>query len=331
MNTRQNTLTALAHKQPAKVPYDIQFTKNAHQKMAEFYGDPDFEAKLGNCFTFVRAYFYREIRPHLWEDIYGVHWDRTLDKDIGVVVNRPVTPETFAAYTFPNPDDPALYADYAASLTHKPETLVIAKIGYALFERAWALAGMENILTYMLTDKPFVHALFDKILAYNLKVIEKSCAYDIDGMMFGDDWGQQTGLLMGPKLWREFIKPRIREMYRLVKARGKLVLIHSCGKVQQIFPDLIECGLDVFNPFQPEVMDVFEMKKTFGAQLSFYGGISTQQTLPFGSVAQVRDEVQRLMDVVGKDGGFIASPAHATPGDAKAENIAAMLEVLQNQ
>jgi uroporphyrinogen decarboxylase len=136
---------------------------------------------------------------------------------------------------------------------------------------------------------------------------------------------------MGPKLWQEFIKPRIREMYQLVKSKGKFVFIHSCGKVQELFPELIECGVDVFNPFQPEVMDVFEMKKTFGDRLSFYGGISTQQTLPFGSIQDIRDEVNKLLEVVGKNGGYIASPAHAIPGDAKPENIAAMIEVLQNQ
>ena len=112
---------------------------------------------------------------------------------------------------------------------------------------------------------------------------------------------------------------------------GKFVFIHSCGKVDEIFPDLIECGLNMFNPFQPEVIDVFETKKTYGDVLSFYGGISTQRTLPYGTVDEVKDEVQRLIDVVGKNGGYVASPAHAIPSDAKPENIAAMIDVLQNQ
>ena len=120
-------------------------------------------------------------------------------------------------------------------------------------------------------------------------------------------------------------------MYQLAKSKGKFVFIHCCGKVQELFPELIECGLDVFNPFQPEVMDVFEIKKTFGEQLSFYGVISTQQTLPFGSAREIRDEVNKLLEVVGKNGGYIASPAHAIPGDAKPENIAAMIEILQHQ
>ena len=105
----------------------------------------------------------------------------------------------------------------------------------------------------------------------------------------------------------------------------------SCGKVQELFPELIECGLNVFNPFQPEVMDVNEMKKKYGGSLSFYGGISTQNTLPYGTVAQVKEEVSRLIEIVGKNGGYFASPAHSIPADAKPENIAAMIEVLKNQ
>ena len=183
----------------------------------------------------------------------------------------------------------------------------------------------------MVIDRQFVNNLLDRILDWNLHLIDLACAHNIDGMMFGDDWGMQTGLLMGVPFWREFIKPRIRQMYQRVKAHNKYVLIHSCGKVNEIFPDLIACGLDVFNPFQPEVMDVWEMKKTFGNSLTFYGGISTQHTLPFGSPDEVRSEVKRLLDVVGRDGGYIAAPAHCIPGDAKPENVAAMIEVLRNQ
>ncbi|MCX7041072.1 MAG: hypothetical protein NT005_18315, partial [Spirochaetes bacterium] len=117
--------------------------------------------------------------------------------------------------------------------------------------------------------------------------------------------------------------------YGLVKAKGKRVFIHSCGRVDELFPDLIEVGVDVFNPFQPEVMDVEEVKRRYGGELTFFGGISTQKTLPYGTVAEVKDEVRRLVDRVGRDGGYIAAPAHDVPKDAKSENIAAMIEVLK--
>ncbi len=127
--------------------------------------------------------------------------------------------------------------------------------------------------------------------------------------------------------WQD-IKPRVCAMYTAVKAHGKRVFIHSCGKVDELFPDLIACGLDVFNPFQPEVIDVEQAKREYGRDPTFFGGISTQRTLPYGTVQQVRDEVRRLIEIVGRDGGLIAAPAHAIPGDARPENIEAMLEAL---
>jgi len=334
MNNRERVLATLAHQQPDRIPYNIEFTHPAHATMADYYQDPDFASKLGNCLTVLGcapAGAWREVAPDVWQDQFGVQWDRSIDKDIGVVCNRLVTPGNLDGYRFPDPDDPSRYAPYADLLADKSDRFVVVNLGFSLFERAWTLVGMENLLMAMLRDKPFVNELLDRVLAFNLRVIENACAYDVDAMMFGDDWGMQTGVLMGPKLWREFIKPRIRQMYRLVKSHAKFVFIHSCGKVDELFPDLIDCGLDVFNPFQPEVMDVFEVKRRYEDRLSFFGGISTQKTLPYATVDQVKAQVQRLLDQIGSNGGYIAAPAHAIPADARPENIAAMIQVLQNQ
>ncbi|MFH1905459.1 MAG: uroporphyrinogen decarboxylase family protein [bacterium] len=334
MNNRERVLATLNHKRPDKTPYNIEFTKKAHAKMGEFYKDPSFASKLGNCLTKLSSEpkdSWKEKMPNIWEDQFGVQWNRNVDKDIGVVCNCMVTPENINEYNFPNPEDPSRYEKYNEILKTDKDEFFVVDIGFSLFERAWTLAGTENLLMAMITNKDFVHLLFDEILDFNLEIIKNACSFNIDAMMFGDDWGQQTDLIMGPQLWGEFIKPRIKKMYGLAKSKGKFVFIHSCGKVDQLFPDLIECGLDVFNPFQPEVMDVFDMKKKYGNSLSFYGGISTQKTLPYGTVDQVRDEVKQLLDVIGKDGGYIAAPAHAIPPDAKPENIAAMIETLQNQ
>jgi len=331
---RERVRTALLHRQPDRTPYHIVFTKQMHARMAEYLGDPLFLDHIGNHFTILRAEpagARVEVRPDVWRDQFGVHWDRSVDHDIGVVMEHLVTPENLAAFRFPDADDPSRFAAYADLRHDYPDTFVVTNISFSLFERAWTLAGMETLLMAMMDNPDFVHALLDQLLAFNLRLIEHACDYDIDAVLFGDDWGQQHGLLMGPALWREFIQPRITEMYRAVKRRGKFVFIHCCGKVQQLFPELIDCGLDVFNPMQPEVMDVGAIKREFGARLSFYGGISTQRTLPFGTVQDTRDEVRRLIDVLGHNGGYIASPAHAIPPDARPENVAAMIDVLQRQ
>lgn len=334
MTSRERVIAVLRHRQPDRVPYNIAFTIPAHEKMAQFYGNPDFHSKLGNCLTELStepAESWREVYPNIWEDQFGVQWDRHVDRDIGVVCNRLVTPENVTRFPLPDPDEPSRYAGYHGVRRKNPDGFLVAALGFSLFERAWTLVGMENLLIAMLENKPFVHALLDRILEFNLRVIDNACTHDIDAMLFGDDWGQQRGLITGPALWREFIKPRVAQMYARAKMRRKFVFIHSCGKVDSLFLDLIEIGLDAFNPFQPEVMDVFGAKRCYGDRLSFYGGISTQRLLPYGTVQQVRDEVRRLLDEIGRNGGYIAAPAHGIPPDAKAENIAAMISVLQNQ
>jgi uroporphyrinogen decarboxylase len=331
---RERVIASLAHRQPDTTPYHVTFTEPARQKMAEFYGDPDFEKDLGNCLATLRTRREEKDvpgRPGIRVDEFGVQWDRTVDTDIGTVCNTRIDRDTLKSYRFPDPEVPERFAHFPRAREEAGDRFVIATIGFTLFERAWTLAGMENVLMAMMDDKPFANELFDRILEYDLGVTRRALTYDVDGMRFGDDWGQQRGLIMGPVLWREYIKPRISRLYGLVKSQGKRVFIHSCGKIEELFPDLVECGVDVFNPFQPEVMNVEEIKRRHGDRLTFFGGISTQKTLPYGSAAQVKDEVKRLIETVGKNGGYIAAPAHDIPKDAKAENVAAMLEVLRGQ
>ena len=135
---------------------------------------------------------------------------------------------------------------------------------------------------------------------------------------------------MGPELWRRFIKPRAAEEYRACHAAGMKVLIHSCGDVSSIFDDLIEIGVDMFNPFQPEVMDVYALLKKYRGRLAFNGGLSTQRTLPYGTVADVRRESEQLLKA-GREGGYIFAPAHAVEGDVPLENMLAFIETAKAQ
>jgi len=334
MTKRECFFESIAHRQPDKTPYNIAFTKEALERMKAYCGGSEFLANMGNCFTFVefdRFSTSTEIRPDIFEDWFGVQWNRSIDKDIGVVCNQLVTEDTLNNYKFPDPDDDKFYPDIRRRIDAAGDSVIVGAYGFSTFERAWSLMGMEDLLAAMMINKPFVHEFLDRITDFNLRVAKNACEMNIDGMHFGDDWGQQTGLIMGPALWREFIKPRIKRLFEFVKSKGKFVMIHSCGNVQEIFPDIIECGVDVFNPFQPEVMDVFEMKRLYGDKLSFYGGISTQRTLPFGTKEDTVAEVRSLIERIGLKGGYIASPAHDIPKDAKPENVMAMLEVLQNQ
>lgn len=334
MTPKERVIKALRFEQTDTVPYEIGFTQPAHRKMAEYYGDPDFVPKLGNHLAGVwhnRPNAWVEIKPDFWRDEFGVVWNRTVDKDIGIVEGYQLREPTLAGYEFPDPHVESMFDHYPSAIEAHKDKFVVSMIGFSLFERAWTLRGMENLLIDMIENPGFVHELLDAICDYNLALVDSALKHDIDACYFGDDWGSQRGLIMGEERWREFIKPRIARMYGKVRGAGKFVVIHSCGKVQSVFPDLIECGLNCFNPFQPEVMDPFEMKKLFGGKLAFNGGISIQRLLPFGTPDDVRREVRRLLAEVGRNGGYIAGPSHALPGDIPAENIAAMIEVLRGQ
>jgi uroporphyrinogen decarboxylase len=329
---RERVRIALQHRQPDRVPYNFEFTVPSRRKVEAYYGTADVDGLLGNHLAVTHAYTpdsWQEVTPDLWRDQFGVIWNRSVDPDIGVVENVQLKARTLAGYTFPDPHDPRRYAHIPAWLEEHPDQYRLLSIGFSLYERAWTLRSMAELLVDMLEAPEWVDELLDAITDFNMGLMEHALQYDFDGIRFGDDWGQQRGLQMGPRLWRRFIKPRLARMYGAVKQSGKTVFIHCCGKVQELFPDLIEIGLDCFNPFQPEVMDPYEIKKQYGQQLSFYGGMSIQHILPHGTAQQVREEAKCLMDKVGAGGGYIIGPSHGMPGDIPIENLVAFIETVR--
>ncbi len=330
MTNRERVIAALEHRQPDRVPYQIGFTHNARAAFVEAFGESALR-QLDNCFHGVCAApgpLEGMVDETTWRDEFGVQWDRSVDRDIGIVKNRVLPERDLSDLTFPEPRDPQRWVEFEAAVAAAGDRCAQFGIGFSLFERAWTLRGMDTLFVDMMEAPEFVDDLLDMICEYNVAMVEQAVMYDIDVVHFGDDWGSQRGLLMGPETWERFIAPRLERMYGAAKDAGKFVSIHSCGHVQEVFPQLIDLGLDCFNPFQPEVMDPYEMKREFGDRLAFWGGVSTQQLLPCGTPDEVRGEVRRLIDEVGEGGGYICAPAHSIPGDAKPENVMAMLEVL---
>src|SRR5450759_610956 len=150
-----------------------------------------------------------------------------------------------ALYQFPYPLNPRFCESIEPSINKHPDIFRNFQIGFSLYERAWSLRGMENLLMDFLIYPDFVHDLLTKIADYNIAQIEKALEYDIDAIYFGDDWGQQRGLIMGQEIWRTFIKPQLKRMYKKAKDADKYVMIHSCGDVDELFDDLVEIGVNL--------------------------------------------------------------------------------------
>jgi len=242
-----------------------------------------------------------------------------------------VLPEpTLAGYELPDPLDPRFFENIGPRIEQFPDRFRVYQIGFSLYERAWTLRGMENLLIDFLEHPDFVDELLTAIADYNVAQATEALKHDIDAVYFGDDWGQQQGLQMGPATWRRFIYPQLERMYAVVRASGRFVMIHSCGDVDEVFDDLVAAGLNCFNPFQPEVMDVYSLLPKYRGRLAFHGGLSTQKTLPFGTVDEVRAESRRLLEL-GADGGYLFAPAHDVEGDVPLENMLAAIDTVQQQ
>lgn len=335
MTRRERIIAALEHRPADFIPYQIDFTIEEQRRVAEYLGDPDFVDKIGNHMRNIYWDFNcHELpdRPGIFLDDYGVEWDRTgPDKDIGIIWKHLLPEPTLEGFTFPELDKADIHRRVEALMQEDTDQFRYVTIGFALFERAWTLRGMTELLMDMLAEPEFVDELLDRITDINLEIIDIALAHNVDAFMFGDDWGQQHGLIMGPKLWRRFLKPRLARMYGRVKQAGKFVLQHSCGDISEVYPDLVEIGLDAHNTFQPEIFDIVSCKAGVGQKLTFWGGISTQALLPFVSVEELYQEVPRIMNILGRNGGYICSPTHSTPRDVPPENMVALIDICQHQ
>lgn len=197
----------------------------------------------------------------------------------------------------------------------------------ALFD----LFGFENALANLYTDPQLIEAAIKKIeeltVEFARRILEATKGL-ADIMYYGDDFATQRGLMISPEQWRRFLKPTYRKVFDMAKSFGVKVWFHSCGTFRPVLPDLIECGMDVWETVQvhlkgnePEVL-----KREYGKDLTFYGAISTQTTLPHGTPDEVRAEVRERIGVLGKGGGYICGSDHGILPDVPIDNVLAMLD-----
>jgi len=332
MTKREVIRTVLEGGKPPYVPWSFSFTLEARERLVKHYGTNHLEPILHNHLLGLgnAIGFFQDIGNNRVRDVFGVVWDRSIDRDIGNVENPQLTGPSLGSFSFPDPLSPRFFADIPGKIEKYPDRFRVFNIGFSLYERAWTLRGMENLMMDFIEHPDFVHRLLRTIADYNIAQVEKALEFDIDAIYFGDDWGQQQGLQMGPDLWHEFIYPELKRMYGRVTSAGKHVFIHSCGDVDELFDDLIEIGVNCFNPFQPEVMDVAGLLSDYRGRLVFHGGLSTQKTLPYATPQDVRAEARNLIEL-GRSGGYILSPAHAVEGDVPLENMLAFIEVALDQ
>jgi len=328
MTKRERIIAALEHRETGCIPYHLECTTQEHERVARFLGDESFEENV-SCLCGWQYWGFPEERtdkPEHFTDDFGVTWNRSgADKDIGVIDCPVIGEPEISLYPEPYLNEKRIREHCQRILDTRGDRFSFAGIGFSLFERLWSYLGMEDALVYMITEPEFVHDLLDCITDFNLRVLDILCEYPFDAIYFGDDWGQQKGMIMGAPLWREFLRPRLKRMYDRVKESGKFILQHSCGDIEEVFPDLMEIGLDCYQTVQPEIYDLASIKEKYGDRLSFWGGISTQREMRLCTPDELTDVIRETIRVMSRGGGYIAAPTHAIPQDVPPENVASMM------
>ncbi len=241
---------------------------------------------------------------------------------------------------WPDMNDPSRVAhvrEYARSLAEENQFAIMATPWLLFpFERAHAMQGMEPFLLNMAMYPDFARALLEKIAHYCKQLMGhflEELGDNVDIIKIGDDLGIQKGLMISPKMYRDILKPVHADLISFIKSRTNAkVLFHSCGDVAPLIGDFIEIGVDILNPIQTSagsISDLASLKKRFGKNMVFCGGIDTHRILPFGSVEEVREEVRRVMQLLGPGGGCMIGAVHTVMNDVPPENVLAMVDAVE--
>jgi uroporphyrinogen decarboxylase len=323
---------ALNYELVDRIPTQINYTRAFGEDMARHFGVPpaDLAVFLDNHMVRVDlAYPQRyssdgKVRYDWW----GVGF--STEEEGYFTVDNPLTgAKDLDALPWPDPHIPNLLDDAKHAIeVYGSEYFITPNFGFCLFERAWTLRGFDAFLMDMALDPDFAAELLDRITAIQLVLIRRFIDLGVDGAYFGDDYGSQNSLLFSPDLWRALIKPRLARMFAPFRDAGLPILMHSDGNIKAILPDLIEIGLTVYNPVQPEAIDHAWLRETFGGRLAFYGGISTQTVLPNGSPEDVKQAAADVVRKLAPDGtGLLIAPSHRMMADIPLANVEALLQV----
>ena len=355
MNSKERILLALNHQEPDRVPMVASFTSEFAQRLQNYLGfsqtpveshdkriNHDIEATLGldiiqysvgmvaSKYTFKEDEFTCE---------WGIKWQQVKyntrfgEGKYREIIEHPLSDDDkIKKYISPDPHREELYKPLERVLNiYGKEFCIMGVVVCTIFEGAWSMRGMEKLLIDMLLNEATANYVLDITFKYHLEVAKKLVQMGVDIIWLGDDVGSQKTMLMSPKLWRKYLKPRMSTICQELKKINPTIKIayHSDGYIIPIIDELIEIGIDVLNPIQPQSMDPLYLKKRHGNKLSFWGSLDEQYTLPFGTSEEVKKEVIERIKTIAPGGGFIISPCQHVQLDTPLENFMAFINTVK--
>jgi len=351
MTHKERFLMAINHEEPDRVPIDVWYTPEAEKQFLAHLGedtknlslyaadggylphlmDHDFLITwIGPC----TSYYAQDTQEYY--DEWGIKF-RWVDTQTGnrytEMIERPLAditdPEDFKMPDFKSEDRYKTSKEMIDK--YGTEYGVMGGLACTLFELAWYLRGMDRVLEDMVANKDFVHAYLDRLLTWVVDAGTVLTGYGVDVIWIGDDFGTQDRLLISPDMFREFFKPRYVELFSILRKINPDLkfAFHTDGNVYPIIQDLIEAGVNILNPVQPQSMDPARLKKEFGKELTFWGTIDNQGTMPFGTVQDVIEETKERIRTIAPGGGLILGPSHNVQPQVPVENIEAFYNTVK--
>ncbi|MBI2941722.1 MAG: hypothetical protein HYY04_14925 [Chloroflexi bacterium] len=329
---RDIVLEQIDHHETRPVPFTLGYEESVGQRLDAYYGGPEWRQRLIPYvirIPVVDLMMWEPIDERYSRDVFGGIW--RLDQRPYHLETPPLSAPSFDGFAFPRPERfirPEKMAEARRICEQNRDSFLIASVGWGIWEKCWTLRGFENALMDVVAEPDFFAELVDRLVELYVALVGYVADLPTDAIMFGDDWGHQKGVMLGPERWRRFLKPRWARVYEAVHARGKIAVTHCCGSIAEIMPDIVDIGLDVLESVQPEAtgMNPYELKRKYGDKITFWGGLGSQSTIPFGTPEEIRNETQRLRSEMARGGGYILAPAKALQPETPTANAVAVVE-----
>jgi len=290
------------------------------------FGRPEYVPR-GNEPIWHGLQFEGNLRMEDWTDAWGVRWEVGIEGTVPFPKGHPLPSfERLSDYHFPDPEELVFTEEMKEGLARvdRGRQLVMGYLTYLLFERAWAIMGMDGFLTGLITHPAEAHEFLHGIARYARGAFDRYLELGADAVGCSEDLGSQRALMISPGMFREFLLPEYEYCFENVLGAGKMVQFHSCGCVDAIAGDLASIGITVLDPIQARANDLGKLKAETAGRMALCGGIDTA-LLARGTAEEVRREVVRVMEILKPGGGYVCAPDQAIPGIPE-ENMSALWE-----